>query len=213
MGVRTRGLDIKAGAMRNAADKTARAEAEAVIQRWNDQLALGRDMLWSPTTPAAGRVAQSICGPSTASACVGHSTLVLVLCSYWARDDDSRSWRLLPRNDPASREFSGGGHLERSQSMSRAAFFAALACAIAVLPASYANAQSPNPATIAPGSSGAGLAPATPAAPSPQPRSTIPDPAPGGNTVQAPSGIAPASPLTQGAPSTSGSGSRSPSRK
>jgi hypothetical protein len=40
MGVRTRGLDIKAGAIRNAADKAARAEAEAVIQRWNDQLAL-----------------------------------------------------------------------------------------------------------------------------------------------------------------------------
>jgi hypothetical protein len=53
MGVRTRGLDIKAGLIRNAADKAARAEAEAVIQRWNDQLALGRDMLWSPTIRAA----------------------------------------------------------------------------------------------------------------------------------------------------------------
>jgi hypothetical protein len=53
MGVRTRGLDIKAGAMRNAADKAARIEAEAVVQRWNDQLALGRDMLWSPTIRAA----------------------------------------------------------------------------------------------------------------------------------------------------------------
>jgi hypothetical protein len=45
MGVRTRGLDINAGAMRN--------EAEAVIQCWNEQLALGRDMLWSPTIRAA----------------------------------------------------------------------------------------------------------------------------------------------------------------
>jgi len=53
MGVRTRGLDIKAGAIRNAADKAARAEAEVVIQRWNEQLALGRDMLWSPTIRAA----------------------------------------------------------------------------------------------------------------------------------------------------------------
>jgi hypothetical protein len=53
MGIRTRGLDIKAGAKRDAADKAARAEAEAVIQRWNDQLALGRDMLWSPTIRAA----------------------------------------------------------------------------------------------------------------------------------------------------------------
>jgi hypothetical protein len=53
MGVRTRGLDMKAGFKRDAADKAARAEAEAVIQRWNDQLALGRDMLWSPTIRAA----------------------------------------------------------------------------------------------------------------------------------------------------------------
>jgi hypothetical protein len=54
MGIRTRGLHIKAGALRTAADKAARAEAEAVVQRWNDQLlALGRDMLWSPTIRAA----------------------------------------------------------------------------------------------------------------------------------------------------------------
>ncbi len=33
--------------------KAARTEAKAVIQRWNDQLALGRDMLWSPTIRAA----------------------------------------------------------------------------------------------------------------------------------------------------------------
>ena len=33
---------------RAADDKAARAEAEAVIQRWNEQLALGREMLWSP---------------------------------------------------------------------------------------------------------------------------------------------------------------------
>jgi hypothetical protein len=51
MGVRTRGLDMQAGFKRNAADRAARAEA--VIQRWNDQLALGRDMLWSPTIRAA----------------------------------------------------------------------------------------------------------------------------------------------------------------
>ena len=53
MGVRTRGLDMKAGFMRDAADKAMRAEAEAVIQRWNEQLAAGRDMLWSPTIRAA----------------------------------------------------------------------------------------------------------------------------------------------------------------
>jgi hypothetical protein len=53
MGVRTRGLDIKAGAKRAAEDGAARAEAEAVIQRWNEQLAAGRDTLWSPTIRAA----------------------------------------------------------------------------------------------------------------------------------------------------------------
>jgi hypothetical protein len=30
-------------------DRAARAEAEAVIRRWNDQLARCRDMLWSPS--------------------------------------------------------------------------------------------------------------------------------------------------------------------
>ncbi len=53
MGVRTRGLDIKAGAKRAAEDSAARAEAEAVIQRWNEQLPLGRGTLWSPTIRAA----------------------------------------------------------------------------------------------------------------------------------------------------------------
>ncbi len=44
---------MKAGFKRVAADKAARAEAEAVIQRWNDQLAIGRGILWSPTIRAA----------------------------------------------------------------------------------------------------------------------------------------------------------------
>jgi hypothetical protein len=41
MGMRTPGLDIQASARRSAADGAARAQAEAVIQRWNDQLAVG----------------------------------------------------------------------------------------------------------------------------------------------------------------------------
>jgi hypothetical protein len=53
MGVRTRGLDIKAGAANLKADRAAREEAEAVIDRWNRRLATGRDMLWSPTIRAA----------------------------------------------------------------------------------------------------------------------------------------------------------------
>jgi hypothetical protein len=53
MGVRTRGLDIGINAKRQAADAAMRAEAEGVIDRWNEQLAAGRDMLWSPTIRAA----------------------------------------------------------------------------------------------------------------------------------------------------------------
>jgi hypothetical protein len=45
MGVRTRGLDIKAGAAKLKADEAARLEAELVIDRWNRRLATGRDML------------------------------------------------------------------------------------------------------------------------------------------------------------------------
>jgi hypothetical protein len=51
--VRTRGLDIKAGAAKLKADKAARLEAELVIDRWNRRMATGRDMLWSPTIRAA----------------------------------------------------------------------------------------------------------------------------------------------------------------
>jgi hypothetical protein len=49
MGVRTRGLDIKAGAAKLKADLAARLEAELVVDRWNRRLATGRDMLWSLT--------------------------------------------------------------------------------------------------------------------------------------------------------------------
>jgi hypothetical protein len=53
MGVRTRGLNIKAGAAKLKADKAARLEAELVIERWNRRLATGRDILWSPTIRTA----------------------------------------------------------------------------------------------------------------------------------------------------------------
>jgi hypothetical protein len=53
MGMRTRGLDIKASAKRGAEDRASRAEAKAVVERWNEQLAAGREMLWSPTIRAA----------------------------------------------------------------------------------------------------------------------------------------------------------------
>ena len=53
MGIRTRGPDIKAGAAKFRADRAAREEAEAVVDRWNWRLATGRDMLWSPTIRAA----------------------------------------------------------------------------------------------------------------------------------------------------------------
>jgi hypothetical protein len=51
--IRARGLDIKAGAKQRVADKAVRAEAQAVIERWNEQLAASRDLLWSPTIRAA----------------------------------------------------------------------------------------------------------------------------------------------------------------
>jgi hypothetical protein len=81
LGVRTRGLNIAVNAKRQVADASARAEAKAVIDRWNEHLAASRDMLWSPTIRAAliaGRLgsmcsAQAavqagrwICGKSTA---------------------------------------------------------------------------------------------------------------------------------------------------
>jgi hypothetical protein len=53
MGVRTRGLDIAINAKRQVADTAARAEAKAVIERWNERLAASRDMPWSPTIRAA----------------------------------------------------------------------------------------------------------------------------------------------------------------
>jgi hypothetical protein len=46
-------VDISINAKRQVADAAARAEAKAVIERWNEQLATSRDMLWSPTIRAA----------------------------------------------------------------------------------------------------------------------------------------------------------------
>jgi hypothetical protein len=53
MGVRTRGLDIKAAAAELKADRGARLKAELVIDRRNRRMATGREMLWSPTIRAA----------------------------------------------------------------------------------------------------------------------------------------------------------------
>jgi hypothetical protein len=64
-----------------------------------------------------------------------------------------------------------------------------LAGSIAGVPMSQAGAQSPDPARIAPGSSGAAIAPRTFEAPSPQTPNVVPSP--GGNAVQAPSGTTP----------------------
>jgi hypothetical protein len=43
MGVRTQGLDIAINAKRQVADAEARAEAKAVIERWNEQLVVADD--------------------------------------------------------------------------------------------------------------------------------------------------------------------------
>jgi hypothetical protein len=70
----------------------------------------------------------------------------------------------------------------------------------AILVPAALYAQSPPPAALAPGSSGSAIAPQG-QAPSPQPRNSIPDAAPGGNTVQAPMATTP--PATTGSqPST-----------
>jgi hypothetical protein len=53
MGVQTRGLDIAMAAKPQVADAAARAEAKAVIERWNEQLSASRDVLWSPSIRAA----------------------------------------------------------------------------------------------------------------------------------------------------------------
>jgi len=53
MGIRTRGLGIDINAKRQAADAAMRDEAKGVIDRWNEQLATSRVMLWSPTIRAA----------------------------------------------------------------------------------------------------------------------------------------------------------------
>jgi hypothetical protein len=52
--VRTRGFrHCRQCAERQVADAAARAEAKAVIERWNEQLAASRAMRWSPTILAA----------------------------------------------------------------------------------------------------------------------------------------------------------------
>ena len=52
MGVRTRGVDVAISAKRQVAN-AARAPRHRAVERWNEQLAASRDMLWSPTIRAA----------------------------------------------------------------------------------------------------------------------------------------------------------------
>jgi hypothetical protein len=57
MGIRTRNDEWAAKLRRiaaaKAADKAAREAAERVVMRWNEELAAGRDIWWSPTIRAA----------------------------------------------------------------------------------------------------------------------------------------------------------------
>jgi hypothetical protein len=46
------GTGSRSSAKRQVADAAARAEAKAVVERWNEQLAATRDMLWSPAIRA-----------------------------------------------------------------------------------------------------------------------------------------------------------------
>jgi hypothetical protein len=82
MGVRTRGLDIGINAKRQAADAAMRAEAKGVIDRWNEQLAAGRDMLWSPTIRAAP-IAGSEIGRASAAGGERHETSLEHRLTLW----------------------------------------------------------------------------------------------------------------------------------
>jgi len=53
MGIRTRKDEWAAKLGRAATEKAARESAERVVIRWNNELAAGRDMWWSPTIRAA----------------------------------------------------------------------------------------------------------------------------------------------------------------
>ena len=54
MGVRTRRYDIASYLRISAADVAARDEARRVIETWNQELAAGRDVWWSPTIRSTG---------------------------------------------------------------------------------------------------------------------------------------------------------------
>jgi hypothetical protein len=45
------GLNVAINAKRQVVDAAARAEAKAVIEHWNEQLVVSRDMLGSPVSP------------------------------------------------------------------------------------------------------------------------------------------------------------------
>lgn len=94
MGVRTRTLDMQAAMRRDAADRAKCEEAVRVVERWNEAIAAGRDLWWSPTIRAAivagmpwadvycpgCRTGRSIaCGPSTAICSYRVGSLVLGL--------------------------------------------------------------------------------------------------------------------------------------
>jgi hypothetical protein len=53
MGNRTRLPDLLAKWRPQAEAEAARAEVRRVVERWNHELASGRDMWWSPTIRAA----------------------------------------------------------------------------------------------------------------------------------------------------------------
>jgi hypothetical protein len=91
MGVRTRGVDIKAGAARLKAYRAARIEAELVVDRWNRRLATGRDMLWWPTIRAA---------------LIAGTPWLDVFCPAWGT---SRAINLRAGGSPPAGLASGGG--------------------------------------------------------------------------------------------------------
>jgi hypothetical protein len=120
MGIRRRGYDLAAFVRAYAANHAARAEAEGVVQRWNDAIATGADIWWSPTIRAALVAGtpwlEVYCPGCQTSRAIDIRTvnrhplasvgsLVLGLRCSWcpARRQCQRSWGCMPCRRPVKR--------------------------------------------------------------------------------------------------------------
>jgi len=120
MGIRTRGLDIRINARRQVADSAAR-RGKGRDDHWNEQLAAGREMPWSPTIraaliagllwldvdcPGCGTVARLICGPPPSARLGRHPGARIAMRRVSGLGADGETASLHPSGEPAS--ISGG---------------------------------------------------------------------------------------------------------